>query len=72
VSGITTATAVAGGSSHVCALLGDGSLKCWGLNNRGQLGNGTTTNSTTPVAVPGIVGTVQAVSCGGAHTLSLE
>jgi alpha-tubulin suppressor-like RCC1 family protein len=58
VSGITTATAVAGGSSHVCALLGDGSLKCWGLNNRGQLGNGTNEPSPPQTSQP-MVGTVQ-------------
>lgn len=31
---------LAGGESHVCALLDDGSLKCWGANHRGQLGQG--------------------------------
>jgi alpha-tubulin suppressor-like RCC1 family protein len=33
-----TATALAGGNSHTCAVLDNTSVKCWGLNNRGQLG----------------------------------
>ncbi len=35
-----TATAIALGDAHSCALLDDGSVKCWGLNNHGQLGVG--------------------------------
>ena len=36
---------------HTCAILDNGSLMCWGLNNRGQVGDGTTTNAHTPVLV---------------------
>ena len=39
------------GSSHSCALLNDNSAKCWGDNYSGQLGNGSTTNSNSPVDV---------------------
>jgi alpha-tubulin suppressor-like RCC1 family protein len=56
VSGITDATAVAmaPAGESACALLADGSVDCWGMNWRGQLGDGTTTASSTPVAVSGI------------------
>jgi alpha-tubulin suppressor-like RCC1 family protein len=45
------ATAIATGTSYSCALLADGAAFCWGANSQGQLGNGTTDNSFTPVAV---------------------
>ncbi|WP_240752385.1 RCC1 domain-containing protein [Microbacterium hydrothermale] len=53
VSGITTATQVAATNSSVFALLGDGSIKAWGSNTGGQLGDGTTTNRTVPVDLTG-------------------
>jgi len=38
-------------NTSTCAVLNDDSLSCWGLNSSYQLGNNTTTTSTTPVAL---------------------
>jgi alpha-tubulin suppressor-like RCC1 family protein len=70
VSGITTGSAITTGAYHSCALLGNGTVRCWGRNSQGQLGNGTFTSSSTSVAVAGLSG-VAAVSGGGEHTCAL-
>src|SRR5687768_6985098 len=49
VSGITTATALAVGEDHACAVLSTGSIQCWGDNSYGELGNNTKTNASVPV-----------------------
>jgi len=54
VPGITTATQLAAGDSHDCALLANGDVVCWGDNGQGQLGDGTTTSSLSPVKVLGL------------------
>lgn len=41
---------VAVGISHTCAIA-DARAYCWGSNSRGQLGNGSTTSSSVPIAV---------------------
>ena len=60
----TPATAISAGVDFACATLSNGSIECWGYNDAfGELGNGTTTNSCTPVAVTG-VSNAAAVSAG--------
>jgi hypothetical protein len=53
VSGISGATAFTTGAYHTCALLSNGTRAVLGPQRRDRLGNGTYTNSSTPVAVTG-------------------
>lgn len=48
---LTGVTQIAMGAYHVCALLNSGAVKCWGLNDYGQVGNLTRTDSAYPVDV---------------------
>ncbi|MBK9131254.1 MAG: hypothetical protein IPM20_06400 [Gammaproteobacteria bacterium] len=70
VSGINNAVAVAAGQSHTCALLADGSAKCWGYDSDGQLGDGTTITTFTPVSVSGLANAV-AMTAGALHSCAL-
>lgn len=58
----------ASASSHTCAVLSTGGVKCWGLNAGGRLGDGTVSNQPTPVAVQGLTFGVTGVSTGPSHT----
>jgi alpha-tubulin suppressor-like RCC1 family protein len=64
------ATFVAAGGNFTCALLDNGTVSCWGLDNAGQLGNGDTTNLPqyspgTPLTMP--EGFATAIATGGSH-----
>ncbi|TQL35262.1 Ig-like domain repeat protein [Salinispora arenicola] len=68
----TTITAVAAGDRHSLALTSTGTMLAWGENFIGQLGDGTTTRRSTPVAVDLPAGTtVTAVAAGDRHSLAL-
>ena len=71
VSGLDDAIAIAGVFDHFCALRAQGGVACWGHNESGQLGDGTTVDSLIPVAVVGIHDAV-AVATGWYHTCVLR
>ncbi len=75
-----TATAIASGGGHTCAVLDDGAVRCWGSNEFGQLGYGNETRIGDDAGeTPGTVGpvdlgagrTATAIAAGEIHTCAL-
>ncbi|UQA56515.1 RCC1 domain-containing protein [Polyangium aurulentum] len=75
-----SAVAIAAGSQHTCALLANGSVKCWGYNEYGELGLGDTNHRGDDVAEMGNAlptvdlgsdQTVKAITAGFRHTCAL-
>jgi alpha-tubulin suppressor-like RCC1 family protein len=67
---------LAAGTTHSCAVTAAGGVRCWGENGDGQLGDGTTTGRSLPVAVTGVGGTgtltgVKAVAVGDTHSCAV-
>jgi alpha-tubulin suppressor-like RCC1 family protein len=73
-----TARAITAGDLHTCAVLDNGSVRCWGLGDTGRLGYGDT-NHIGDDEAPGSVGpvdlgsgrTARAITAGGAHTCAI-
>ena len=65
-------SAIAVGDHHSCALTRGGSLRCWGANNRGQLGDGTTYDAVLPDKLAGMPESgTRMVAPGGTHACAL-
>lgn len=62
---------ISAGSRHTCALGENGGVWCWGWNASGQLGDGSRTLRTTPVAVQGLSRGVADISVGDDHACAL-
>lgn len=72
VSGLASGVAsVSAGENHTCAVTTAGGLKCWGLNNYGQLGDNSKTSRLTPVSVAGLLNEVASVEAGTFHTCAV-
>jgi hypothetical protein len=67
--GVTNAIALAAGQYHTLAVKMDGTVMAWGLNNYGQLGDGTNTDRHTPV-LSNFTGAISVAA--GNHTLVLD
>jgi alpha-tubulin suppressor-like RCC1 family protein len=68
---LPTFTAIAGGLEHTCAVGADKTVWCWGHNNEGQLGNGSTSDEHTPVQVAGITAAT-AIAAGDRHSCAID
>jgi alpha-tubulin suppressor-like RCC1 family protein len=72
VDGVAGATAISAGGDHTCALIADGSVRCWGDNSYGGLGASTPeVGSGTPVNVSGFTTPASAVALGSYHSCAL-
>ena len=70
--GITSA--VAAGATHTCAVMLDGSIKCWGSNYRMELGNSWPYSNApeyAPNAITPVSGTATQITAGNEHTCAL-
>jgi alpha-tubulin suppressor-like RCC1 family protein/signal transduction histidine kinase len=70
-----TVSSITAGTNHTCAIASDNQAYCWGYNGNGQLGNNSTTQSTTPAAVDtsGVLAgkTVSQITAGGNYTCAI-
>jgi hypothetical protein len=69
---------VSASNFFTCALMNTGRVKCWGMNNSGQLGNNSTSDSLIPVDVQdssdpsGFLTGISAIAAGSAHVCALN
>lgn len=73
VSGLSSgAVDITAGQMHTCALMNTGKIRCWGANNNGQFGSGSTsgTAALTPVEIDIGAGATQ-LAAGQQHTCAL-
>lgn len=70
-AGGATVDAVGGdNAAHTCATVSGGLVRCWGSNNHGRLGDGSTAGSSIPVLV-GLTGAARDVCAGGYHSCAV-
>jgi alpha-tubulin suppressor-like RCC1 family protein len=65
------AAAVTAGGNFTCALTRDGGVTCWGSNAGGQLGDGTTVDRRSPIAVLGLVSPATTIAAGYYHSCAI-
>lgn len=67
---IVTGQPLAAGAAHTCVVTHESTVKCWGSNEFGQLGDGSTTDRLRPTLVPGLTGIVS-VAAGDQHSCAI-
>ena len=67
VLNVNTAVSVGLGNDHACAVLANGTVKCWGRDDSGQLGDGLTTSRSTSAPVTSLTGAT-GIAGGDTHT----
>ena len=67
---VTGGTLISAGLGHTCMTYADGKVVCWGLNDSGQLGDGTNINRLSPVIVEGVPAVLN-LTTGSKHTCVL-
>lgn len=70
VSNLSDVKSIAAGDSHNLALKDDGTMRAWGYNTYGQLGNGTNADSDVPVPVS--IGGIKSIAGGSYHSLAVR
>lgn len=71
ISGLTNIAKLSEGiGGHACAVTETGKVMCWGANGSGQLGDGSTNNSTSPKEVPGITNAID-ITVGENHSCAV-
>lgn len=69
--GLSDVAAISASGDHSLALMKDGTVRAWGENRWGALGDGTTTNRAAPVAVPGVRSAVAVAAGSGGFSVAV-
>jgi alpha-tubulin suppressor-like RCC1 family protein len=70
IPNLENVVAISAGNRHSLALLKDGTVRAWGQNRYGQVGDGTSTNRDTPTTVPG-VRNIAAIAAGAYRSVAV-
>ena len=76
-TGLSGVIGIVNGSTYTCAVVNDGTARCWGDNTKGELGDGTTTNRLLPIVVLNQTGTgplngLVQIAAGSHHACALR
>ncbi len=71
IPGLENVVQIAAGPSHALARLQNGTIRAWGLNDLGQLGDGTRNNQHSPVTVKGLEG-ITDIAAGAKHSCAVR